>query len=41
MAKIYANLIISGDKTFANVPAKLQDQVGEILVKLGKGDLCD
>lgn len=34
MAVIYATLIVKGKKTFAQVPAKIQDQVKEILTDL-------
>lgn len=35
MAKIYANLIISGDKKFEDVPPKLMDSVAVILREKG------
>lgn len=35
MAKIYANLIINGDKKFEDVPEKQQDQVVIILKERG------
>lgn len=41
MAVIYAALIIKGKKTFAQVPAKLQDQVREILNDLECADLAE
>lgn len=41
MAAIYANLIINGRKTFAQVPAKLKDKVREILIELDCGELAD
>lgn len=40
MAVIYAALIVKGKKTFAQVPAKLQAQVMEILVELDCPELA-
>lgn len=34
MAIIYATLIVKGKKTFAQVPAKIQSQVREVLIDL-------
>lgn len=34
MAVIYATLIVKGKKTFSEVPAKLQEQVRQILIDL-------
>ena len=34
MAVIYATLIVKGKKTFADVPAKLKEQVREILTDI-------
>lgn len=34
MAIIYANLIVKGKKTFAEVPVKIKSQVKEILIDL-------
>jgi len=39
LAMLWANQIILGKKTFAQVPAKLKDQVREILIDLGCEDL--
>lgn len=39
MAVVYATLIVKGKKTFTQVPAKLQEQVKEILIDLDCGDL--
>lgn len=41
MAAIYANLIINGRKTFAQVPAKLKDKVRDILIELDCGELAE
>ena len=41
MAAIYANLIINGRKTFAQVPTKLKDKVREILIELDCGELAE
>ena len=40
MAVIYAALIVKGKKTFAQVPAKLQAKVMEILVDLDCPELA-
>ena len=34
MAVIYATLITKGKKTFAEVPAKIKDQVREVLIDI-------
>ena len=39
LAMLWANQIILGKKTFAQVPAKLKDQVREILIDAGCEDL--
>lgn len=39
MAVVYATLIIKGKKTFAEVPAKLKEQVRQILIDLDCEDL--
>lgn len=41
MAVVYATLIVKGKKTFAQVPAKLQTEVKDILVSLDCGDLAE
>ena len=40
MAVVYATLIIKGKKTFADVPAKLKDEVKQILIDLDCADLA-
>lgn len=40
MAVIYATLIIKGKKTFADVPAKIQDKVKEVLIDLDCPELA-
>ena len=40
MAIIYATLIVKGKKTFADVPAKIQDQVKEVLTDLDCAELA-
>jgi hypothetical protein len=40
MAVIYATLIVKGKKTFAQVPARIQDQVKEILTDLDCPELA-
>ena len=40
MAVVYATLIVKGKKTFADVPAKLKDEVKQILIDLDCGDLA-
>jgi hypothetical protein len=39
IAKLWAKKVIAGDKTFADVPAKLKEQVKEILIAEGRADL--
>ena len=39
MAVVYATLIVKGVKTYAQVPAKLKDQVKQILIDLDLSDL--
>ena len=34
MAMVYVSLIIKGKKTFSQVPAKLQDEVRQILIDI-------
>lgn len=41
MAVIYATLIVKGKKTFANVPAKIQNQVREVLIDLELPELAE
>ena len=40
IAVVYATLIIKGKKTFADVPAKLKDEVKQILIDLDCADLA-
>lgn len=40
MAVVYATLIIKGKKSFADVPARLQEQVKEVLIDLDLADLA-
>lgn len=39
IAELWAERIIAGDKTYAEVPAKLKDQVAEALTQAGREDL--
>lgn len=41
LAMLWANQIILGKKTFAQVPAKLKDKVREILIDAGCEDLIE
>ena len=41
MAIIYATLIIKGKKTFADVPARIKEQVKEVLIDLDLGELAE
>lgn len=41
MAVVYATLIVKGKKTFADVPALIQEQVKEVLIALDCGDLAE
>ena len=40
MAMLWAQQIMLGKKTFAQVPAKLREQVRELLVDSGVGELA-
>lgn len=40
MAMLWAQQIMLGKKTFAQVPAKLREQVAELLVDSGVGELA-
>ena len=39
VAKLWANRIIAGLKKYEDVPAKLKDEVKEILIELGHAEL--
>ena len=39
MVTLFANRIINGKSTFADVPAKLKAQVAEVLINKGKSEL--
>lgn len=41
IAKLWANRIIAGSKLYKDVPAKLKEQVKEILVEMGHADLAN
>ncbi len=41
LAMLYAQQIILGKRTFSSVPAKLKEQVREILIESGCEDLID
>ena len=41
MAVIYATLIVKGKKDFADVPARLQDAVREVLEALDLAELAE
>ena len=41
MAMLWAQQIMLGKKTFAQVPAKLREQVRELLVVSGVGELAE
>ena len=41
MAVVYATLIIKGRKTFADVPARLREQVKQILIDLDCAKLAE
>lgn len=40
IAKLWAEKIIAGDKTFQQVPAKLKAQVRQVLIERGREDLA-
>ncbi len=41
MAIIYATLIIKGKKEFADVPARIKEQVKAVLIDLDLGELAE
>lgn len=41
MAVVYATLIIKGKKTFAEVPARIKEQVKQILIDLDCGEFAE
>lgn len=41
MAVIYATLIVKGKKTFADVPARIQEQVKQVLIDLDCPELAE
>ncbi len=41
MAMLWAQQIMLGKKTFEQVPAKLKDQVRELLIDSGCWDMCE
>lgn len=41
MAVIYATLIVKGVKTFADVPARIKEQVKQVLVDLDLPELAE
>ena len=41
MAVVYATLIIKGKKDFADVPARIKEQVKTVLIDLDCGDLAE
>lgn len=41
MATIYADLIIKGKKTIDDVPGKIREDVKQILIDRGRGDLAE
>ena len=40
-AVVYATLIIKGKKTFADVPARIQEQVKQVLIDLDCPELAE
>jgi hypothetical protein len=40
MTVVYATLIVKGKKTFADVPARIKEQVKQVLIDLDCGDLA-
>ena len=41
MAVVYATLIIKGKKTFTDVPARIQEQVKQVLIDLDCPELAE
>lgn len=39
VAKLWADQIVAGKKTYRQVPAKLKEQVADILREMGREDL--
>lgn len=41
MAVVYATLIVKGKKTFTDVPARIQEQVKQVLIDLDCPELAE
>ncbi len=41
MATIYADLIMKGRKTIEDVPGRIREDVKQILIDRGRGDLAE
>lgn len=41
MTVVYATLIVKGKKTFADVPARIQEQVKQVLIDLDCPELAE
>lgn len=41
MVVVYATLIIKGNKTFADVPGRIKEQVKQVLIDLECGDFVE
>lgn len=41
MAKVYVDLILSGQRTIDQVPSRLRDEVLRILTEMGYGDVAE
>ena len=41
IAVVYATLIVKGKKTFADVPARIQEQVKQVLIDLDCPELAE
>ena len=41
MAVVYATLIVKGKKTFTEVPARIQEQVKQVLIDLDCPELAE
>lgn len=39
MAKLYVQLIISGERTYTSVPAKQKEKVKQLLIEMDRADL--
>ena len=41
MARVYAELIVKGRKTFEEVPDRIKEDVRQVLIEMGYGELAE